>query len=108
MAVSLAEKFKTSLKLETDLIEGKNGIFDVELSGKLFYSKIRRWLTNLGFGVTNVVLIDVSLPILGVAASLTAEKIGSQPINPPRPKPPLKKPRKKLPTKKKLSRKYRG
>ena len=39
MAVSLAEKFKTSLKLETDLIKGSNGIFDVELSGKLFYSK---------------------------------------------------------------------
>mgnify|MGYP001177635331 FL=1 len=43
---------------------------------KLFYSKIRRWLTNLGFGVTNVVLIDICLPILGVAASLTAEKVG--------------------------------
>ena len=43
---------------------------------KLFYSKTRRWLTNLGFGLTNVVLIDLSLPILGVAASLTAEKFG--------------------------------
>ena len=39
MAVSLAEKLKTSLKLETDLIKGSNGIFDVELSGKLIYSK---------------------------------------------------------------------
>ena len=39
MAVSLAEKFKTSMKLETDLIKGSNGIFDVELSGKLIYSK---------------------------------------------------------------------
>ncbi|MBR16058.1 MAG: hypothetical protein CMQ25_07410 [Gammaproteobacteria bacterium] len=39
MAVSLAEKLKTSLKLETDLIKGSNGIFDVELDGKLVYSK---------------------------------------------------------------------
>ena len=39
MAVSLAEKLKTSLKLETDLIEGRNGIFDVELDGKPVYSK---------------------------------------------------------------------
>ena len=39
MAVSLAEKLKTSLKLKTDLIEGRNGIFDVELDGKLVYSK---------------------------------------------------------------------
>ena len=39
MAVSLAEKLKTSLKLETDLIKGSNGIFDVELSGILIYSK---------------------------------------------------------------------
>ncbi len=35
----MAEKLKTSLKLETDLIEGRNGIFDVELDGKLVYSK---------------------------------------------------------------------
>ena len=39
MAVSLAEKLKTSLKLETDLIKGSKGIFDVELDGKLVYSK---------------------------------------------------------------------
>ena len=39
MAVSLAEKLKTSLKLETDLIKGSNGIFDVEVAGKLVYSK---------------------------------------------------------------------
>ena len=39
MAVSLAEKLKTSLKLETDLIEGRNGIFDVEIDGELVYSK---------------------------------------------------------------------
>ncbi len=39
MAVSLAEKLKTSLKLETDLIKGSNGIFDVEIDGKLVYSK---------------------------------------------------------------------
>ena len=39
MAVSLAEKLKNSLELETDLIEGSNGIFDVEMSGKLVYSK---------------------------------------------------------------------
>ena len=39
MAVSLAEKLKTSLKLETDLIKGSNGIFDVELCGELVYSK---------------------------------------------------------------------
>ena len=35
----MAEKLKTSLKLETDLIKGSNGIFDVELSGILIYSK---------------------------------------------------------------------
>ena len=39
MAVSLAEKLKTSLKLETDLIKGSNGIFDVEIDGELVYSK---------------------------------------------------------------------
>ena len=39
MAVSLAEKLKTSLKLETDLIKGSNGILDVEVAGKLVYSK---------------------------------------------------------------------
>ena len=39
MAVSLAEKLKTSLKLETDLIKGSNGIFDIEIDGKLVYSK---------------------------------------------------------------------
>ena len=39
MAVSLAEKLKISLKLETDLIKGSNGIFDVEIDGKLVYSK---------------------------------------------------------------------
>ena len=39
MAVSLAEKLKISLELETELIEGSSGIFDVELSGKLIYSK---------------------------------------------------------------------
>ena len=39
MAVSLAEKLKNSLKLETDLIKGSNGVFDVELSGKLIFSK---------------------------------------------------------------------
>ena len=39
MAVSLAEKLTASLNLETDLIKGSNGIFDVGLSGKLIYSK---------------------------------------------------------------------
>lgn len=39
MAVSLAEKLKNSLKLETDLIKGSNGIFDIEIDGKLVYSK---------------------------------------------------------------------
>ena len=39
MAVSLAEKLTASLNLETDLIKGGNGVFDVELSGKLIYSK---------------------------------------------------------------------
>ena len=39
MAVSLAEKLTASLNLETNLIKGSNGVFDVELSGKLIYSK---------------------------------------------------------------------
>ena len=39
MAVSLAEKLTASLNLETDLIKGSNGVFDVEVSGKLIYSK---------------------------------------------------------------------
>ena len=39
MAVSLAEKLTASLNLETDLIKGSNGVFDVELSGRLIYSK---------------------------------------------------------------------
>ena len=45
---------------------------------KLLYSKTRRWITNLGFGLTNVLLIDLSLPILGVAAAITAVEAGYQ------------------------------
>ena len=41
---------------------------------ELLFSKTHRWLTNLGFGATNVILINLSLPVLGIAASLTAEE----------------------------------
>jgi len=38
-AASLAERIQKKFKVKPDLIEGRNGIFDVKLDGELIFSK---------------------------------------------------------------------
>ena len=38
-AASLAEKIKNQLSLETNIIRGSGGVFEITLNGQLLYSK---------------------------------------------------------------------
>ena len=43
---------------------------------KLFYSKSRRWFTNLSFGITNAAVVDLGLSFLVIASSFIANQEG--------------------------------
>ena len=43
---------------------------------KLLYSKSRRWLTNLSFGITNAGVVDLGLSFLVIASSFIANQEG--------------------------------